>query len=123
MANYEKLERHMMDRGCPARASEEADVTVPVIVRARSDVREVELKCVGEPRITFNSDVTPGRPGAVSRFTVSQRLRVEIPIIFFAEADVGEGHVKYKNGERCEGEPERFEDCDCRERDQDKRKR
>lgn len=118
--NFEKRQRHIMDMGCPARAFEEAEVTVPILVRADADVREVELKCMGEPRLVCDTDVTPGRPGAVSRFTVSQRLRVDIPIVFKAETEIGEGHVRYKNCgkmEDCHDEDvERDDDCGCKEK-------
>jgi len=84
-----------MEHSCPAKVFEEAKVTVPCEVRAFAEVGHVELKCKGEPVVTRNSVCTPGRPGAVSRFTVSQRLRVDIPLVFSAEAEVGEGHVDF----------------------------
>jgi len=90
-----KHEKFIMDSGCPAKACEEALVTVPVEVRAFAEVQEVELTCVGSPVINRDSDVTPGCPGAVSKFTISQKLRVEIPIIFRAETEIGQDHVVY----------------------------
>jgi len=98
MANgCERFEKFCFEGGCPVKVHEEAIVTVPCAVRARSEVGEVIIKCTGEPTIIRNSCKTPGRPDAVSRFTVSQRLRVDIPIFFSAEADVGEGHVLFES--------------------------
>ena len=84
-----------MEDGCPALAHEEALVTVPVKVCAFVDVGDSKLECMGPPVITKNSDKTPGKPCAVSKFTISQKLRVDIPVIFAAEAEIGEGHVDF----------------------------
>ena len=123
MANYEKFERHV-GGGCPTRAFEEAEITVPVIVRAHAEVHNVEIKCMGEPHIKCHSSVTPGRVGAESRFTVSERIRIEIPIDFHAETDIGQGHVKYKhchNRDECpdNGNDNNDEDNDNDDDDED----
>ena len=108
----QRNERFIMEHGCPARASEIAKVTVPVEVRARSELKEVAIHCMGPAVITRNSDRAPGVPCAVSKFTVSQRLRVDIPLEFTAETDVGEGHVVYGLCE--EEEPGVVPTADCR---------
>ena len=108
MDNNEKVERFVLMGGCPANVKEEAKVTVPVAVRAFAEVKDVELKCQGEPVVTCNSQETPGCPGAVSRFTVSQRMRVTIPIVFRAETEGGEGHVVFS---LCPGE------CPCKDKE------
>ena len=97
---YEKRQKFILEHGCPANAWEEATVTVPVEVCAFVDVDDAKLKCMGPPVITKNCDHTPGRPCAVSKFTVSQKLRVDIPMLFGMEADVGEGHIDFdSNGD------------------------
>jgi len=96
---YEKIEKYTLEGGCPTNAFEEAIVTVPVVVHACADVGHVELKCMGPAVITRNSDDAPGKPHAVSKFTVKQRLRVDIPIVFGAKADVGEGYVDFSSSE------------------------
>jgi len=92
---YEKIDKYTLDGGCPANAFEEVTVTVPVTVRAFADVGHVDLKCMGPAMITRNCDDLPGTPYAVSKFTIRQKLRVEIPVVFGAEADVGEGHIDF----------------------------
>ena len=113
--NCEKHERFVLEGGCPAFVCEEAEVTVPFLVRAGAEVRDVDLHCNGNPRITRNSDFTPGVPCAVSRFTVSQRMRVEIPVIFTAETDVGTAHVKF---ESCDEMQEHCNECPDSKRSQ-----
>ena len=124
MNNNEKLERFALTHGCPACVKEEAKVTVPCAVRAFAEVKEVEIKCKGEPCVVCGSQEAPGCSNAVSKFTVSQRIVVTIPLVFRAEADVGEGHVEFSLcPEDCpckDKEPERpckekEPECQCRE--------
>jgi len=90
------FERHIMDGDCPVTAVQELEVTVPATVRAHAEIGRVNLRCVGAGIVVGNSDEVRGRPNAVSRFTIRQRLRVDIPVKFEAEAYVGEGHVDYE---------------------------
>jgi len=91
----EKYERHSLEKHCPAKAHEEALITVPIHVDADAHVHDVGIYCVGEPVKTCDSDYAPGHPGAKSKFTVSQRIRLDIPIDFDMFADIGEAHVKF----------------------------
>ena len=104
----EKHEKFRLDGGCPSNTCEEAAVTLPVEVRAFADVGDVELMCLGPVVVRRNSSDTPGRPCAVSKFTISQRMRVIIPVTFNAEADIGESHVEFEPcSDPCK--------CDCGE--------
>lgn len=89
---------------CPMKAFEEAKVSVPVTFRAYCETEEAEVECVGRPYVIRNCHETPGRPDAVSRYTVVQKLRAEIPMEFYAESEVGEAFVEYSSSE---------ESCDC----------
>ena len=97
----QKHKNWISESNCSSNAFEEMNITVPVAVRGFADVGNVEFKCMGPSVITRNCDRTPGNPCAVSKFTVSQRLRVDIPIDFGAKADVGEGHVEFNDSDRC----------------------
>ena len=116
---YEKRENYTIENGCPSVTHEEATVTVPVCVDAYAKYGNISLDCMGPPVITRNSSETPGRPGAISRFTVKQRMRMDIPIIFGMKCEVGEGHVlfdlcdKDDNDDcKCHDHPKRPEHCD-----------
>ena len=101
---HERHERFLMCNGCPAHGFEEAIVTVPITVGAKSEVNEIEFSCVGPCIIKRDSTITPGCPGAVSKFTVCQKLRVDIPLMFSIDADIGEGHVDFdfdKHDDHC----------------------
>ena len=101
----EKIEKFCFEGVCPSKASETANVTVPVAVRTSVDVGNVEFKCLGASVITRNSDRTPGSACkcGLSEFTISQRMRVDIPVKFGLEVDVGEGHVDFENEGDCDG--------------------
>ena len=100
---YEKHEKYVLEGGCPASASEDVNVTVPVTVRAYANCGNVELHCMGGAVVTRNSNDTPGRPDMISKFTVSQKMRVEIPMMFGCECDVGEGYVDFdSSGDPCD---------------------
>ena len=94
-SRYAKIEKHILENGCPSNAFEEVNVTVPITVRAYADIGNVDLKCMGSAVITRNCDDPPGVPHAVSKFTVRQKMRVDIPIVFGAETDVGEGYIEF----------------------------
>jgi len=118
--SYEKYDKYTMESGCPAWTYEEAEVTVPVVFYAGADVGKVEMKCMGEPCVKCNAD-PHGKPGALSRFTISQRLRVEIPVVFSAEADIGEACVKYERCGKKHGDHdcEADDDSDCQDTEDD----
>ena len=100
----EKKEKFCLKGGCPSVTSETANVTVPVAVRAFADVGEVELKCLGGAVVTRNSRRANGVPcgHGVSEFTISQRMRVDIPIKFNMETEIGEAQVEFEsNGCDC----------------------
>ena len=92
---FDKYNKYVMEGGCPTVAAEDVRVTVPVLVRACANIGDVELRCMGGAIITRNSHCMPGRPHAISRFTVCQKMHVDIPIEFLAECDIGEEYVDY----------------------------
>ena len=118
-SGFEKFDKFVLDECCPAKAFEEVDVTVPVEVRAFSKVRDVELKCMGPATVKKCCEETPGCPGAVSKFTICQKMRVEVPVEFTAECSVGQGHVCFdhhvdaRGFDHCGCECEHEHDCEC----------
>jgi len=123
MANYRKsedydrmpsfrrsgIERHT----CPSKTKQEVKITVPVEVRAAAKVGRIDIDCLGCPVIGENGLVPAGEHCATSRFTVSQRIRVEIPIVFEAEVEVGDERVHFEEPkEKCEEDQDEDEDQD-----------
>lgn len=86
--------KHFSGSGCPVNANEELDITVPVTVQASSDIGDVVIRCMNST-INRNTNYAPGDPNAISKFTVSQRIHVDIPLIFNADIGVGDGYVEF----------------------------
>lgn len=80
--------------GCPAVGYQEVNVSVPVTIRAFGEAGNVKTECLGESVVTSGDEAdSSGEPGGVCRLTISQKLRVEIPVIFGARAEVGDASV------------------------------
>jgi|GEM_PF-1732722 len=104
----QKFERYVMESGCPVNASQELEVAVPATVRARAEIGDVNLCCADSGIISANGCEVTGRPNAVSKFTIKQKLRVDIPVKFEVEAFVGEGHVNFDSADIRDPAP-----CGC----------
>jgi len=91
----EKYKNFILEGGCPAKVSEDVEVTVPICVHAFVDIEDAYLGCKGSAVVTEGWDKVHGHPDKVKKFTVCQRIHIDIPLVFGAEADVGEGHVNF----------------------------
>lgn len=91
--------------GCTAIGYQDVDVCIPVTIKPFGEVGNVKTHCEGKPHIKPGCDYCPGKAGDVCKFTISQKLRVEVPVIFGAKAEIGEASVD------C-GCAKSFSDCD-----------
>lgn len=84
-----------MDKiGCSAIGYQDVDVCIPVTIRPFGEVGNVKTHCEGKAHVKHGSDRCPGKPGEVCKFTISQKLRVEVPVVFGAKAEIGEASVE-----------------------------
>lgn len=91
--NYEE-EKSMDNRtGCPAVGYQDVNVCIPVTIKPFGEAGNVKTQCLGNPVISSKCDTCSGNPGGVCKFTISQKLRVEVPVIFGAKAEVGEAVI------------------------------
>ena len=72
----------------PAVGYQEVDVCVPVTVKPFANVLAPKIKCVGTPVVCAGEGECKGNCGNVCKFTISQKIKVEIPVIFGAKAEV-----------------------------------
>ncbi|HBT64243.1 MAG TPA: hypothetical protein DEB10_06240 [Ruminococcaceae bacterium] len=86
---------------CPAIGSQSATVCLPVKVVPFSSAGPAKVKCCGEPEIKPCCDFCRGKKDGTCEFTISQKIRVDIPVDFGATVQVGDTYV----------------DCDCRKGD------
>lgn len=79
--------------GCPAVGYQDVNVCIPVTIKPFGEAGNVRTQCLGNPVISSKCDTCSGNPGGVCKFTISQKLRVEVPVIFGAKAEVGEAVI------------------------------
>ncbi len=79
---------------CPTTAFQLVDVCVPVTVIPFAHAGTPKTLCCGEARVNPGKDECCGRPNGTCTFTLSQKICVEIPVVFGAKAVVGATSVE-----------------------------
>lgn len=98
----ENAKKHMVDQvSCPAVGYQDVDVCIPVSVKAFGEVGNIKTQCIGKAVVAPGCDHCPGKSDGVCKFTITQKLRVEVPVAFGARVKTGEAAV---NCEFCEKE-------------------
>lgn len=99
--------------GCPTMSYQDVNVCIPVTIKAFGEVGNVKTQCLGKAIVESGCDACKGKCDDVCKFTVSQKLRVEVPIIFGARVEGGEALIDCgcaENAEECDAH------CDCEQR-------
>ena len=78
---------------CPATGFQSVSVCVPVTVAPFAQPGTTITECVGDPVISSGKATCPGAKNGVCTFTISQKLCVEVPVLFGANASVGDVFV------------------------------
>lgn len=82
---------------CPALGTQTATVCLPVTICPHAITGPAKIHCFGEPVIKPCQCHCKGKPNGRCTFTISQKIKVEIPVEFGATVDIGETFI----------------DCDC----------
>lgn len=85
--------------GCTAVGYQDVNVCIPVTIKPFGEAGNAKTQCMGKAVVTPGCDICPGKPGDVCKFTISQKLRVEVPVVFGARAEIGEASVDCECGE------------------------
>lgn len=101
---YEEKDRKEK-AGCDALGFQDVNVCVPITIKPFGEVGNAKTKCLGKAEIASGCKKCAGKPGEMCQFTISQKLRVEVPVVFGARAEVGETFVDCKR-------PHDYEDCE-----------
>lgn len=92
--NFETVAQCMKDKiGCSTVGCQDVDVCIPITIKAFGEVGNAKTQCLGKSVISSGYDACLGKPGEVCKFTISQKLHVEVPIIFSARAEAGEALI------------------------------
>ena len=102
-------------QNCPTVGSQTATVCLPVKVNPFSVAGPPKIECCGEPRVMPACDHCHGKINGACEFTISQKIRVEIPVQFGATVDLGNTYV---DCERAKGEKDEH-GCGCKCDDDD----
>lgn len=96
---------------CPAVGHQMVSVCVPVTVTPFARPGMIVTRCCGNPVITPGHKSCSGIKNGSCTFTISQDIRVEVPVEFGAAADVGDPFVS------CDDMPAEdvFRGCDLQE--------
>lgn len=82
---------------CPALGFQDVVVGVPVEIKPFAKVGKVKTECVGKPIIDRSGKGCEGKHKEVCKFTINQKIRVEVPVIFGAKTEVGEAQIDCKH--------------------------
>ena len=78
---------------CPVLGFQDVTVGVPVEIKPFAHVGKIKTECMGKPVIKRGTTSCEGKPGQVCKFTVSQKIRIEVPVVFGAKTKVGEAGI------------------------------
>lgn len=78
---------------CPVLGFQDVTVGVPVEIKPFAHVGKIKTECMGKPIIKRGTSSCDGKPGQVCKFTVSQKIRIEVPVVFGAKTKVGEAGI------------------------------
>ena len=92
---------------CPALGFQDVVVGVPVEIKPFAKIGKVKTECVGKPIIKRGSTMCEGKSKETCKFTISQKVRVEVPVMFGAKTEIGEARIDCKHhGFPCGAEKE-----------------
>ncbi len=78
---------------CPSVASQMVTACLPVTISPYSVTAPAMIKCCGKPDIQSSCNRCKGKVNDVCEFTISQKIRVEIPVEFGAAVNIGDTYV------------------------------
>ena len=77
---------------CQTVAYQDVEVCVPVTIKPFANVSTPKIKCEGST-VVCPGDDCKGKCGNICKFTISKKIRVEIPVVFGAKAEVGAADI------------------------------
>ena len=103
-AEFDNEPLELLDQpGCPAMSCQDVTVCVPVTIKPYGQVGNAKVQCLGQPVVRSGCENCPGTVDGVCQFTISQKLKVQVPVFFGARAEAGKAIVDCGCGQ--------WEDC------------
>lgn len=85
--------QYLGDNACPTVIRHDATACVPVCIRPFAEPGPVVVECAGNPEVRSGCGRGESKDCGCCEFTVSQKMRINIPIAFGAGVQVGEVYV------------------------------
>lgn len=103
MDEYITNNRETITERFPATGYQDVKVCMPVEVKVCGDVGKIEAQCIGKPVINPGCGTCPGKCQGTCRFTITQEIRVKIPVVFKVKAKAEEAAIDFDpaRGEEC----------------------
>lgn len=79
--------------GCPVVGYQDVNVSIPVTIKPFGEAGNARTQCVGSAVVTPGNMRGQGQSGNECKFTIHQQLRVEVPVIFGARAEIGDASI------------------------------
>lgn len=93
--DYEGYKPCNFDNECSTTTTQHVNVCVPVEVKPFADVGKIKTQCVGKP-VVAECGKCEGEKNKTCKFTITQKIKVDIPVVFGADTETGEAHIKCK---------------------------
>lgn len=111
MFEEEKHDEFCTEERCDTKAYQSATICVPVTITPFAKVGEILTECCGKPEISHKYGKCKGIENGNCKFTISQKIKVEIPVEFGANTTIGGTFVECENldtDEPCEEHKEEY---------------
>ena len=79
------------DKTCPSVGYQDVVVCVPVEIKPFAEIGKIKTECLGKS-VTSHEECK-GSIKNTCRFSISQKIRVEVPVEFGAKTEIGEAHI------------------------------
>lgn len=89
MFEEEKHDDFYAEERCDTKAKQEATICVPVTITPFAKVGTICTECCGRPIVSNKHGHCKGIENGSCKFTISQKIKVEIPVEFGANTTVG----------------------------------
>ena len=93
----EEKHEYCTEENCDTKAKQMATVCVPVTVTPFAKVGTICTECCGRPMISDRHEHCKGIENGSCKFTISQKIKVEIPVEFGANTTVSGTFVECEN--------------------------
>lgn len=115
MSNMYEKEETIISETCPLVGSQFVTVCLPVTVSPYVFTGPTTVQCCGEPVVIPGCECCKGEENGVCKFTISQKLRVDVPVEFGASVNIDETFVDCRNKAENKCETEGVFICETKE--------